>query len=415
MNKLKNNWTAKIFALIISIFLWSYVMSEVNPVIDKTIKDVNVRLNNISSLDQQGLVLMEPKVADINVTVSGKKSDLDRITSANILAEVDLDGYSEGEMKVPVKVSLQDTPYNIKILGWDPREILFKFDKVISKEISVNVETIGEVKEGYILEEINKKPENISIKGPRSLVNKVTEGRVVLDTTNMTSSATMSAPVQLLDDRGEEVGGIEKDPGIVDISVDISRTKTLDIELETINKLPENINIKDIKIYPSSVKVKGEEGLEKLTKIKTKAIDINELIGKSSMDVELAFPEGVSLVDPKQKISIRYSIEEILEKEFLFSSSEISIRNLNEEYKIVEETLPRNVRVILSGSKSIFDNINKENLKVYIDFKNAKIGSNELDVEIEEIKGLLVKSIDPNKTSIELEKIEIEVPEEVEE
>lgn len=407
MNKLKSNWTAKVFALILAIFLWTYVMGDVNPVINKSIRDVNVRLNNIESLDKQGLVLMEPKVATISVTISGQKSDLDRITSANILAEVDLDGYSEGEMKVPVKVSLQNTSYNIKILSSEPKELLFKFDKVISKEISINVETVGEVKDGYILEEINKKPQNLIIKGPRTRVNEVSEARAVVDITSRTSSANMSVPVQLLNDKGEDVGGIEKDPGIIDISIDISRTKTVPIELETINELPENINIKDIKIYPASVKVKGEDGLEKLEKIKTKAIDINELIGKSSLDVELAFPDGVKLVDPKQKISIRYSVEEILEKEFTFLAKDISIRNLNEEYTIDKETLPGQVRVIIKGAKSIFDNISKENLKIYIDLESAQIGINELDIKVDEIQGLSIELIDPLKTEIEVQALEI--------
>lgn len=406
MNKLKSNWTAKVFALIIAIFLWSYVMGDVNPVINKSIRDVSVRLNNIESLDKQALVLMEPKTASISVTVSGQKSDVDRITAANILAEVDLDGYSEGEMKVPVKVSLQNTSYNIKIVSWEAKEILFKFDKVISKEISINVETVGEVKDGYVLEEINKKPQNLIIKGPRTIVDQVTEARAVVDITNRTSSTNMSVPVQLLDDKGEDVGGIEKDPGIIDISVDISRTKTLPIELETINELPENINIKDIKIYPTSVKVKGEEGLEDLEKIKTKAIDINELIGKTSIDVELALPDGVKLVDPKQKISIRYSVEEIVEEEFIFSSADISIRKLNEEYAIKKETLPSQVRVILKGAKSIFDNISKANLKIYIDLESAKLGVNQVDIKLEELQGLTIKSIDPLKTEIEIESLE---------
>ena len=90
MSKVKNNWTAKIFALIIAIFLWSYVMSGVNPVITKTIKNVNITLTNISALDKQGLVVMDPKTATINVSIEGKKSDMDRFTSANISAEADL-------------------------------------------------------------------------------------------------------------------------------------------------------------------------------------------------------------------------------------------------------------------------------------------------------------------------------------
>lgn len=407
MSKLKNNWTAKIFALVIAIFLWSYVMSEVNPIITAT-KGVDIRLNNIESLDRQGLVVMEPKTATISVKISGPKSDVDAITSANILAEVDLAGYSEGEMKVPVRVKLQDTPYNVKILDWEVRELLFKIDKLISKDISINVETLGEVEEGHILEDINREPQNITIKGPRTWVNEVSEARAVVDLTDRTTSTNESVPIQLLNGKGEEVRGIEKDPGIVELSIDISKTKTLPIELETINKLPENINIKDIQIYPKDIKVKASEGLEELELIKTIAIDINNLIGKTSMEVELALPDGVKLVDPKQKISISYSIEETLGKEYIFSSDEISVRNLNPQYMIKKETIPSKVRVALNGPKSIFDNISKENIKLYIDLKDIGLGKNEIEIKMEDIQGLTLVSTDPKRTEIELEEIETE-------
>ena len=137
MSKAKGNWTAKLFALIIAIFLWSYVMSEVNPIRTTNYKNVNVTIINIASLDKQGLVVMSPKSPTINVTVSGKKTDMDRFTPANIVAEVDLEGYSEGETKLPINIKLQNTAANVKLENFEPKEILFKIDKVISKEVKI--------------------------------------------------------------------------------------------------------------------------------------------------------------------------------------------------------------------------------------------------------------------------------------
>lgn len=407
MSKAKGNWTAKLFALIIAIFLWSYVMSEVNPIRTTNYKNVNVTIINIASLDKQGLVVMSPKSPTINVTVSGKKTDMDRFTPANIVAEVDLEGYSEGETKLPINIKLQNTAANVKLENFEPKEILFKIDKVISKEVNVNIQTLGEIPEGYILEEVNKNIQNISIKGPRSLVNEVSEARALVDLTDRTSSGTSSLPVQLLNDEEEEVGGLEKDPGIVDVEINISKTMSLDIELETINELPENINISDIQIYPTSVKVKGSGDFSQLKKIKTKAVDINSLIGKSSIEVELALPDGLKLIDPKQKITISYVMEEIVEKEFVFLADEIDARDLNEKLEIEREDTSPQVKVILKGPKSIFNNISKDNVNLYMDLKEASLGTNEIELRIEDIKGLTLKSIDPSKYKIELKEKEI--------
>lgn len=403
MSKSKSNWTAKLFALIIAIFLWSYVMGVENPVINGTIKDVNITFTNMATLDRQGLVVMEPKSPTINVGVTGKKSDVDRLTSANILAEVDLSGYSEGDIKIPVTVKLLNAADSIKKESHEPREILFKIDKIIEKEISINIQTEGEVPEGYILEEISKKPKNISIKGPRSWVNEVSEARAVIDSiSDMTSSSNVSLPVKLLNDKGEEVRGIDKDPSIVDVTIDISKTMSLPIKLETTNELPENISIKDIKIYPNTVMIKGSGDLLDIKEIKTKAIDINSLIGDTSMDIELALPEGIKLVDESQKISISYNVEEIVEKEYVFSESEISIRNLDENIEVSKESMPQETKIILKGSKTIFDNISKDNLKIFIDLKDKGLGVHEIEIKLEDIQGLELKSIDPVSIDIEL-------------
>ena len=46
----------------------------------------------------------------------------------------------------------------------------------------------------------------------------------------------------------------------------------------------------DISITPSTIAVKGKEGISNLTKIDTETIDINTLIGGAALEVELDLP-----------------------------------------------------------------------------------------------------------------------------
>lgn len=69
----KNDITVKIFSLIIAIILWSYVMDQKNPEITNEYKNVTVNLTNVSALDRQGLVVMEPSEVKVNVKMTGKK------------------------------------------------------------------------------------------------------------------------------------------------------------------------------------------------------------------------------------------------------------------------------------------------------------------------------------------------------
>ena len=69
-------------------------MSEENPVIT-TDKNISVNMTNIASLERQNLTIMEPKDVRVNVKISGKRNDVNKVTERDIIATVDLRGYKE--------------------------------------------------------------------------------------------------------------------------------------------------------------------------------------------------------------------------------------------------------------------------------------------------------------------------------
>ncbi len=169
--KRNKDWTLKIFALLLAIFLWGYVINEVNPEETRRYSNIELEFSNMESLAREGLEIMDPKEAKISVEVLGKKSDMVNFSSKSIKAIVDLSGYTEGEKKVPVKVSL-DHMSNIKIIDYEPKEVMVTFDKLITKERKVTIRTVGELADSYVLGDISTKTETIVLKGPRSWINK---------------------------------------------------------------------------------------------------------------------------------------------------------------------------------------------------------------------------------------------------
>lgn len=405
MSKGKNDITIKIFALFIAIILWSYVMSEKDPEITTKIKNVTVSLSNVSALDRQNLVIMDPQEATVNVEVAGKKSELDKLdkfSAKNILAQVDLSGYNEGQVKIPVTVSLQNQGSSIRIVSYEPKEILFSFDKLIPKEMPVTIQTVGSLPPDYVLGDMTKKPQKVLIRGPRTWVNAVSDIIATVDLNNRTMPEINSFPIKLVDDKGNDVRGVEKEPNLVEIDIPIYRKATLPIELQTVGELPDNYAITNIIISPSRIAVKGDNTVADLTKINTKTIDINTLLDKVAMDVELDLPEGVQLVNPNEKITIFYNIEEVVSKDFTFNQGEINTINLDDN--LIVEGLDANTEfsVNIKGIKSLLDNINKENLELYVDLANLAEGKHTVDIKMKEIQGVSTGEIIPAQVTVNL-------------
>lgn len=381
MSKGTSNTTVKILALLISIFLWSYVMSEVNPEITREYRNISVNINNMSSLERRGLVIMEPSDPKINVRITGRKSEIDRFTASNIAAHVDLSGYDEGVSRIPVNISLVNNYSNVKITNIEPSEILFTIDKVITREMPIRLNTIGELGEDLAMGDTSLNPQTVLVTGPRSWVNEVSQAVANIDISDRVTNISGTVPIQLLDDSGNEVSGLDREPTIVNINIPIFRRNTVPIELQTINQLPEDYIIREIRIEPGEVAIRGDNKVLGIEKIETKPIDINKLLEGDSMEVELELPEGIELLNEDEKVYIHYTIEKLEEREFVFDTSKIIIENLDEALE-VENIQPFNILLVIKAFKEDIEEIGIEDISLYLDLEGKEAGSHDLPVDI---------------------------------
>ena len=401
MSKGTSNTTVKILALFISIFLWSYVMSEVNPEITREYRNISVNINNMSSLERKGLVIMEPSDPRINVRITGKKSEIDRFTASNISAQVDLSGYDEGVSRVPVSISLVNNYSNVKITNIEPSEILFTIDKLITREMPIRVNTVGELGEDLAMGDFSLSPQTVLVTGPRSWVNEVSQAVASIDISERVTNISGTLPIQLLDDNGNEVSGLDREPTIVNINIPIFRRNTVPIELQTTNQLPEDYIIREIRIEPGEVAIRGDNKVLGIEKINTKPIDINKLLEGNSMEVELDLPEGIELLNEDEKVYIHYTIEKLESKEFVFDTADISIENLSEDLE-VENIEPFNILINIKAFKEDIEEISKKDISLYLDLEEKREGIHELPVDIRVTEDKRIQKIKGGKINISL-------------
>lgn len=404
MKTKKSDIPAKIVTLIIAIFLWSYVMSSTNPVRETEYRNINVNYTNTSELDRQGLVIMEPDQVKVNVRLTGKKSDIDKFSkfgTGSIYAQVDLSGYSEGKVKVPITVGLLDQATGVSVLSFEPKEVLFNFDKIITKEVPVQVTLAGNLTEGYVTGDITIKPQRIMVSGPRTWINEVERAVGTIDLSGGKNDISMTVPVKIVDSTGEEVRGIDKEQAVVDVILPVFNLKEVPVELVTTEELPEDYAITDIEITPSNVVLKGKD-LESIAKIYSKEVDIRTLIDNESIDLELQLPEGVSLLDVDQKIVLSYKVEQIVDKAISFSGQEIEVLNLENGLRLNETYQNQNYIVNINGFKSKLDSIEIEELKPQIDLEGLGIGEHEISIIWDDNPNFEIKSVLPQTINIEI-------------
>ena len=75
---LKNKTVLKIVSLVIAIFLWIYVMGEVDPETKVKVYGIEVNYINTELLAENGLAVAEDEPVTINATIEGKRSDVNK-------------------------------------------------------------------------------------------------------------------------------------------------------------------------------------------------------------------------------------------------------------------------------------------------------------------------------------------------
>lgn len=400
MNKEKNkNWTLKIFALIIAIILWSYVMSEVDPPFETEYRNIDVVFVNEAGLERQGLVILEPKEATVRVTVGGRRSDVIK-AEKDIVAKVDLSGYSEGTVKVPVSI---EVPNNVRLIDYYPKEILFKFDRLVRQESPVVVETTGKLPEGYVLGKPEVKPQYVYIEGPKSWVDSVERVVALVNIDNRKEDINVTVPIRLVDSENRDVRGVGKEQNVVEIFIPVYQVKKVPIELETTNQLPDNYEIVNIGIRPNTIEIQGKRDvLSKIDSIKTKPLDINLFLENNEMPVELEIPTGVKLSNPDQKVIVTIDIEESLTKTFNYTLRDVNITNIKPNLYISEEDLNKLITISLRGSISKIDSLNKEDIILELDLKDLEAGSHTVDILVKLEDGVEIVNILPESLQITL-------------
>ena len=400
MSKKMSDITIRISAVIIAIILWSFVMDDVNPNIERVYRGIPVTYTNVSALDRQGLVVMGPQDVSIDVRVAGSRSDLENFLSSNISAQVDLSGYSEGQVRVGVSVGVTGYTSAVQVIDHEPREVLFTLDRVVRREFPVNVVTSGELDDNFLLGDIDSSDFTVSVRGPSTWVNEVRRVIAHVDLEGRTRSSTTNVAVSVVDDDGNEVRGIEKEPSVISLQIPIQRTQVVPVELQTVGELPENFSINNLQINPEQVTIVGDNRVLGISRILTEEIDVNTFLESSSQEVGLILPSGIELLNGDDTIDITYDIGEEISENYSFDLSEI-ISNLPEDLTIGQEDLDQTIDLNLTGDRSILEAIDREDIDISVDLTDLEAGTHIIEIRIEEIDGVFIEA-DPTSVTINL-------------
>jgi YbbR domain-containing protein len=391
---LKKDLGIKILALCIAILMWGFVHS-----LDQNPSSQNIFAEQTFAVVPQvqntgaGLQLIT-ELKTVNVRVRGKNNLLSLLQKNDLQAFIDLSGIEEGRHTVPIQVSLSS---GYELVSINPSQVELQLDRVVTRQIPVAVELIGETVDGYSADKPVFKPTEVLVTGPSSVVANLAKGVVNVAVDQLTSSLSGTLPVQLVDLAGQTVEGLKVEPAIIDVFLPIMQsmpTKQVPVKVRLSGEPNPSYKIVNWVIEPSFIQVTGSvEYLKELEAINTKSVSVVGATGDVVRDVDLVIPEGYSSAS-SQRVRVLIKIEPKLERKTIGGIT-IKIKNLAEGHNA---DLDKNtVSLVLEGRPDLLGGTVADNIEAWVDLGGMTEGENTTPVQVSLPEGLKLISREPQE------------------
>lgn len=283
-----------ILSLAIAIFLWAYVIGEVDPQTKAKINNINIKIENQESLVYNGLSVALDGDLTTNARIKGKRSVVTQAKLNGISASVDVTDAKLGENELPISFNL---PTGVSIDGSTARTVTINVEERDSKEVPVIVDFTdynGTESKPYV---IDVSPEKMTVKGAKSKIRSVTAVHAVADWNKVSKVPTkMSLRVEAIDSAGNKVPGIDFEMESIIATVQFMKIKSVPVKLNVTGYDKSQFNIASAKLEAQAKLLVPDSKYDEINEVEGKA-DLSDITtgGVVFVPVEIQLPDGVYL------------------------------------------------------------------------------------------------------------------------
>ncbi|MGQ9732843.1 MAG: CdaR family protein [Candidatus Zipacnadales bacterium] len=294
------NWPLKLAALGLGIVLWAVVLLKTNPWETRPF-EVPVEPRYVP----QDLQVMSITPARVTVTLAGRQRTIRGVAEKGIQAFVNLKGREVGEHDIPVRLDLMTLPQGTEVRDLATYTVRVTLERTVEQQRAVLTEFRGRAAPGFATRPGRPRPNEVTVKGPQSVVQGVAGVYAVVDVSGIKQSRTFTSRLEARDARGMPQEGVTIYPTTVQVEVTVERinVKTVPVLL-TWGSAPLRA-VQSVTISPPTVLITGRpEVLDRVTFVATEPVVAQDDVVRHG--VPLRFPEGVSPVsDSTVSVSIQ--------------------------------------------------------------------------------------------------------------
>jgi YbbR domain-containing protein len=396
----KGQLIVKACCILAAFMLWLYIYNFENPMMDKVIT-VPVSIVNQDALAQSGLSPVIENVVEIKINVRGSVSEINDLTIQDFDLQADLATVSVKKGLNDIPVTVEKKPVDIRVTNADNLFITVSVDEMIEKTVPVKVVLEGKTRSGYYALQPEAQYKEATIKGPSKIVSLVDFAVARCDISDYYKNMNVQSKLQAESESGTVYRYLQIEPGEMDITLQVKKTKTVAVNVKTSGDLAA-AGIKSILPSADKITIAGDETLlQSISGIDTEIVDIINLKGAKTVDAKLVVPQGVAFIGNSGEVKLNITYIEKSEKTL---SVPVTVKNLSGDMNAALEQA--NADVTISGLPDAVNSITADKIECYVDLSGLLLeGASQVKVTLVLPEGISKISVNPESINITLKKI----------
>lgn len=358
-------------SLAIAFGLWLYVITVVSPDQERVYNNIPVTFQNSSTLTERGLMMISGNEITVTVTLTGNRSDLNKIDDSNLTVVADLSSIQEaGEYLLSYSVYPPSDMASgtVAVQSKEPSRITVTVADRVSKEVPVQITYEGDVPEGYLLDKSGAQMDfsEIVIVGPADVVGLIDRADITVDCEGRTESISGSFRFELQDADGNPVNAelITTNVAEVALNVRIAKTKTLPLTLNIVEGGGATEESAQITMDQETIVVSGTDtALDGLEQIELGTVNLAEIAEDTTLTFDVVLPEGLENVSNITTVTVDISFTGLTTATYEVSN----FTTIHMPTGMQAEVLTKSLTVTVRGPSSQIQRLKADYINVIVD------------------------------------------------
>lgn len=360
----KNIIITFIFSLLAAIVMWIVAVDHEGVDYEKTFTDVNIKMVGIEQTDMQ--IALDDNVR-LDITVSGKRSQLSTLKSSSFTALVDVSSVTKEGKSDPLLVEIEHIN-GITVVSQSMTHLTVTAEKRVTDTFDIE-SLLGTAQlENGVNYSLICNTETVSVTGSESILKNIKRAVAYVnpEPKNITESFKSNCLITFESDYEIDVSKLKISPSYCEVEVVLTKEKSVPVEIKLEGGAELNYNAS---FHPSvtGVLISGEPKL--IDEVENIRLNIpyekitNQLgSGKTSFTVkgELEYPENISGVNGESEIDVSVDISSRVETVL---GSEVDVKGCPLGYRVNVS----DVEVKLTGLYEEIETIKASSIKVSLD------------------------------------------------